>query len=239
MILYVMPRFWGIPNASPFCAKLETWLRLADIPYELRELERPPGSKTGKVPYVDLEDGTQLADSGRIIEVLTERHGVTLDAGLTEADRARATAITRLIEDSLYDVTLYVRWKDDAGFAVTAANYFQGAPAFLRPLLAWWIRRGVVRNLWGAGLGRESFEFAMARGVTDLNALSALLGDQPYLLGDAVHGVDATAFGFLTNIRHTPYPGPLKDALMGDARLLAYEQRVRELAWPDWDELPK
>lgn len=33
--LFVYPRMFAIPNLSPFCCKLETWLRIAEVPYEL------------------------------------------------------------------------------------------------------------------------------------------------------------------------------------------------------------
>jgi hypothetical protein len=35
--LFVFPRMFAIPNLSPFCCKLETWLRIAKVPYALVE----------------------------------------------------------------------------------------------------------------------------------------------------------------------------------------------------------
>jgi len=35
--LFVFPRMFGILNLSPFCCKLETWLRIAKIPYTVVE----------------------------------------------------------------------------------------------------------------------------------------------------------------------------------------------------------
>jgi len=32
--LIQLPPAFGLPNASPFCLKLETWLRMADLPYQ-------------------------------------------------------------------------------------------------------------------------------------------------------------------------------------------------------------
>jgi hypothetical protein len=33
--LFQFPRMFAIPNLSPFCCKLETWLRIAQISYEV------------------------------------------------------------------------------------------------------------------------------------------------------------------------------------------------------------
>ena len=35
MKLYQPKRAFGLPNPSAFCVKLETYLRMADIPYEV------------------------------------------------------------------------------------------------------------------------------------------------------------------------------------------------------------
>jgi Glutathione S-transferase N-terminal domain len=40
--LFQFPRMFGIPNLSPFCCKLETWLRMAGVPYEVVDTPRGP-----------------------------------------------------------------------------------------------------------------------------------------------------------------------------------------------------
>ena len=32
--LFQFPPYWGLPNASPFCMKVETYLRMTGIPYQ-------------------------------------------------------------------------------------------------------------------------------------------------------------------------------------------------------------
>ncbi|VDK37804.1 unnamed protein product [Gongylonema pulchrum] len=59
--LYQFPRAKCIPSQSPFCLKLETWLRMADIQYEnvcnwfVRSLE-------GTLPFVEY-NGKEYPDS--------------------------------------------------------------------------------------------------------------------------------------------------------------------------------
>lgn len=94
VVVVGMAPLWGMPSPSPFCTKLETWLRMAGIPYTAKVLQGPPRSATGKIPYLELPDGSTLADSGRIIEALTEARGVRLDDHLSARDRSAVGALT-------------------------------------------------------------------------------------------------------------------------------------------------
>ena len=48
--LHQFARVWDIPNLSPFCSKVETYLRMAGIPYEVADAI-PPTAPKGKLPY--------------------------------------------------------------------------------------------------------------------------------------------------------------------------------------------
>src|SRR5215204_1715227 len=60
---------WG-RNVSPFSLKLEAWLRLADIPYEVRPARGLRKAPKGKLPYIVEADGSAVGDSTLIIEHL-------------------------------------------------------------------------------------------------------------------------------------------------------------------------
>src|SRR5690348_4249172 len=66
--LFQFPRMFAIPNLSPFCCKLETWLRMARIPYEVTTAD-PRGAPKGKLPFIE-EAGVRIADTSLIIEHL-------------------------------------------------------------------------------------------------------------------------------------------------------------------------
>src|SRR3569832_789306 len=91
---------WGLPNISPPCMELETWLRIAGIPYTVAPPDMTLAPK-GKVPYID-DGGTLIGDATLIIEHLASTTGKDPDEGLTAAERGPALAFRRMMKDSLY-----------------------------------------------------------------------------------------------------------------------------------------
>lgn len=80
--LHQFPPLWGLPNASPFCMKVETWLRMAALPYETAVVFNPAKAPKGKLPFIT-DNGKVVADSGLIIDYLKETYGDKLDGGLS------------------------------------------------------------------------------------------------------------------------------------------------------------
>ena len=42
IVLWQLGPCWGMPSGSPFCTKLETWLRMVELPYEARVITGLP-----------------------------------------------------------------------------------------------------------------------------------------------------------------------------------------------------
>ena len=47
---YHLPGAWGLPSVSPFCLKLDAWLRIAGIEHESVTATTPFGGPKGKAP---------------------------------------------------------------------------------------------------------------------------------------------------------------------------------------------
>lgn len=230
--LYQFPPAFGLPNASPFCMKLELYLRMADLPYRNRytlELNKAP---KGKLPWID-DDGTAVADSGLIIDYLERKFGDPLDNDLTGLQRAQALAITRLLEEHLYWAVLHCRWIAETGWALTQQAFFGALPWPLRIIVPRVARRGMRAELRGHGLGRHTPEQIHALGIADIDALAALLGDQTYFLGAKATSVDAVAAAFLANILLVPLETPIKAAAAGHPNLVAYCQSMAQQYFPE------
>lgn len=229
LVVYGSRPAWGTPDFSPFVIKLETWLRLADVPYTRRN-GLPPQAPKGKIPYVDL-DGTFLGDSQLIIEAVTRRYDVRLDEGLDPVDAARGRAIRRMIEEGTYFLTLRMRWIEEDGWAHQYPAFKTMFPAPLAPLAMAWIRRTTRRNAWAQGAGRHTREEVVAMAVADLEAIELLLGDQPFVLGAKPRSVDATVYAFLTAVQKHPGTTPVHEAARRPA-LAAYTERIASRWWP-------
>lgn len=215
---------WGEPSMSPFCMKLECYLRMAEIPFETRppDMRRAP---KGKVPYVDL-DGTLVGDSQLVIEALIAKYGDRLDHALSPQQRATARIVRRALEEATYFVGLYNRWADPAGFAIVRPVFGNILPKPLGLLLPF-IRRRIVGSLHAQGLGRHTHDDIHAMGAADWSAISELLGDSPYFFGDRATSIDAVLFGFVTAATVFPYDSPLRTHVSSLGNLVAHRDRIR------------
>ncbi|MEO1017640.1 MAG: glutathione S-transferase family protein [Pseudomonadota bacterium] len=208
VVLVQFPYVWE-RNVSPFCLKLESWLRLAEIPFTVRVTMNPGGAPLGKLPYI-IDGRQKIADSSAIIAHLKQTRGVDPDAGLSDEDFARSHMLQRLLEEHLYFVLLYSRWIDPDGWSVLRDGFFRSLPAIFRPLVRAMARRSERQLLKKQGLGRLERTEVYERGLADLAAISCLLGDRSFFLGDQLTTIDAIAHGFLANILYVPIESPLK-----------------------------
>lgn len=229
--LYQPETSFGLPNLSPFCAKVETYLRMAELEYEVKRGIPPKGPKK-KVPWI-VDGSEKLADSSLIVRYLQERYLDPLDRNLTAHDRARGHAIQTMLEEHLYFVMLWQRWISDAGWRIVEPAFFGKIPPGVRQLLRLYIRRQFKRNLWGQGIGRHSPDQIDEFGVTDIHALAELLGDNQYILGDEPRSFDASAFGFLVNIVEFPLDTQTRMAALAHDNLVAYVARMKSRYFPE------
>ena len=148
-------RPWKTPNLSPFCTKLECYLRMAEIPYKTAAMQVGKAPK-GKIPYVALPDGTLMGDSHLIIEHLERGLSAEgkppLDDGLAERDRAIGHLVRRMLEEGYYFVTLFSRWKTEEGYAEVRDRFKE----FLPGPVVWYVRRDILKKLQSQGTGRHS-----------------------------------------------------------------------------------
>jgi len=228
--LHVFGSYFGLPDASPFVMKGEMLLKLAKIEYQTTR-KGFSGAPKGKLPFI-VDDGTVVADSTLIRLHLERKYGVDFDRGLTARDKGIAWATEKMLEDHLYWVLVYWRWINDANFEKGPANFFKRVPAIIRPIAKWKIRKNVRRNLYCHGLGRHSETEMTAMSDRAFEALSQLLGENRYLMGDHACGADATAFAFIAGSLCPLFDSPAHAKARTLPNLIAYRDRMMAEFFP-------
>jgi len=215
----------GLLNVSPFCMKVEVYLRLAELPYTKKEspTEQMRAPKK-KLPFIE-DDGAVIADSGFIVEHLKRRYGDPLDADLDSAARMRAHLLRRTCEEAFYFPLLYSRWADPAGWRAFKTAAFGTLPAPLRALIPPIARRKVLRQLYEQGTGRHRPDEVYVLAAADLDAIAASLNE--YAVDGRPRSVDATVFAFLANALWGPDEIPLVRHARSLAPIVAYVERMR------------
>jgi glutathione S-transferase len=233
--LFQPRRAFGLPNPSAFCVKLETYLRMAGIPYEVA-VGDPRDAPKGKVPWID-DAGHVLGDSAFIINYLKQTCGDPLDGRLTPQQQAAGHAIRKMLEDSLYFVSSYSKWVDDDGFAIYSAELFAGMPAEQLEYVPPMVRKRAIEKLHAQGVARHSRDEVHELGIQDVQAFGELLGKGPYLFGDRPTSFDASAFGVIGNIKDGPFASPVRDAVRKIRNIADYIDRIRQHYFADLNQL--
>ena len=230
--LFQFPRMFAIPNVSPFCCKLETWLRIAHIPYDVVDTPNPRRGPKGKVPFI--EDGSlRIGDSSLIVDHLVKTRGFDPDARLDAAQRAMALLVQRTLEEHYAFVILYTHFMRAAGWQ-HMKHTFDRMPVAVRPMVAGLVRRNMRNILHRQGLLRHSDDEIMETARQDWQAVLAVMSDEPFFFGNEPTGIDAILFGALAPTLMTPVPSPVREFLETQPKLLAYTERMRTRLFPEF-----
>ncbi len=225
---------FGLPDASPFVTKVETYLRLTEQTYETRtaDVRKAPRQQ---LPFVDV-DGKLIPDSTAILEYLEAARPTRLDAHLDAKQNAMAYAFKSMLEEHLYFGLLCMRWQTDEGWAVfeptlRAMLGKMGVPSLMRGFVAARARKQVVQRAKVQGLGRQPHTEIVAACCKILDAVSTQLGDNPYFCGERPTTYDATVYAFLAGVLCPAFDHELRRHAESKKNLVAYTNAVREKYW--------
>jgi glutathione S-transferase len=221
---------WGVADWSPACLKLKTYLKMEGIEYESKQGD-PRKAPTKKIPYIDDGKGNLIGDSGVIIEHLKKTLGDKLDARLSPSERAMGHAARRIVENSLYFVLLYSQWFEEASYAEIRKTFKRILPPVIGGLIMGQIRSNTQKIGLHQGIAKLPTEAIYRAGAEDLDALSTMLGDKTYLLGDALTSYDATVYAHLTIVLCFPVKTPLEEYAKSKANLVPYCKRITDKYW--------
>lgn len=224
---YHLPGGWGLTSVSPFCLKLDAFLRMSGIPHQSITVGAPFGGPKGKAPWIEHE-GRKIGDSTFIIDHLAQRFGVDPHAGLSPAQRGQAVAIQRMVEENLYWAMVYDRWVRPENWPVLKGSVLGAIPAPVRMIVAPFARRGVQAQLKGHGLGLHAAAEVAQIAQRDIDALADILGEQTWFFGETPTLTDAVTYSLLANVYGTGFVSPMKAMIASRPNLTGFLQRFRD-----------
>lgn len=227
--LYKFGQIGDVCDASPFCVKVEAYLRLAGLNYEsfsdVQNLRKAP---KGKLPYIE-DNGKIIPDSSFILKYLKETYGDSVDSHLNIVEKAIAHAFIKMIDENLYWVLVHARWKLEHNVAILNKMFFGNIPFPINKVIAFKVRNDVLKTLYKQGMGRHSDDEVFEIGNQDLKALSDFLSDKPYFFGDKPTTLDAAAYGILSQMILVPeFTAPIFDKTKTYNNLVAFTKRFHE-----------
>lgn len=243
--LYQFSRTPLLPSLSPYCLKVETWLRLAGVKYENVDHKIKYRSKKGQLPFVEV-NGDEIADSAIIIKELSQKFGQDLDVCLTTEQRNLAHATISMIENHLVWVVLWWRAKNPD-------QVLKGYKVNLQHALGTRIPNGILNFFFKFAFGRKATKKVKAQGMgvhsaeeinefgqEDLKVLSDMLADKPFFFGDEPTTLDVVVFAHLAQIyfidKEVSYP--LRDFMTESCpNLVGLVNRMKERCFSDWDDI--
>lgn len=236
VVLHTWPPIKNLPTTSMFCLKLETYMKMHSIPYEAHYGYKV--GKNGKVPWIEYA-GEKVSDSQNIIEFLNEKFEITHpDDKLADQQKHLARAIQVMLEENTYWGVQYNRFIDNFAEYKKSLSAHAGQTGIMFQASQKMHQRKVRSGLDMHGLGKHTKEEVYSIVNKDLKALSGLLGDQTYLLGEEVSTVDIIAFSLVAQITQSGLESPLSQFIESDcSNLMTHFNNMKELYWDNWDDV--
>lgn len=229
--LTVYPASFEEPTASPFCMKAMCMLHASGLPHEIVETADPRSAPKQKLPFIEI-DGSQIPDSEQIRACLEVAADIDFDEGLSVRERAVSRALIRMVEEHVYFAIVADRWAEDDNWEHVRKAFFADVPAIIRGFVTRQVRKDALRRLNGQGMGRHSAEERFDRARRDIIAIREVLGDKPFLFGDAPTAADFSVVPMLRASIVTPEPKPLSNFITSDAVLMDYVTRGTDRMYP-------
>jgi glutathione S-transferase len=224
--LYSYPELFGVADNNGYGLKVFAFMRLAGLPFVHEHIFDASAAPRGQLPYI-VDDGETIGDSQTIIAHLIGKYRLTIDAGLTQAQRDTNLLVDRMLDD-LYWVMSYSRWKDDRFWPAFRDALLRQHPSLteagLEKAQAFNFQRYHFQ-----GIGRFAPDAAFARGLADLAVLARLIPATGFVHGPEPTGVDAAIYGFIANIYFYDIDTPLRQFVDAHDNMVRHCRAIHEL----------
>jgi glutathione S-transferase len=221
--LYSYPELFGVADNNGYGLKVFAYFKLTGVPFSHQHIFDAAAAPRGQLPYID-DDGVAIGDSETIIAHAARKYRLTIDDGLSSAQRGTNLLITRMLDD-LYWVMSYSRWKDERFWPAFCAALRREHPSLTEAGL----RKAQEFNFQRyhyQGIGRYEPAAAYQRGIADLQVLANLIPAEGFLHGPKPTSIDAGIYGFIANIHFYDIETPLKQFVAAHPNLVRHCQAI-------------
>jgi len=225
LTLYSYPELFGVADNNGYGLKVFAFLRLAGVPFRHEHIFDASAAPRGQLPYI-VDDGETIGDSDTIIAHLIAKYRLTIDDGLSVAQRDTDHLITRMLDD-LYWVMSYSRWKDERFWPAFRDALIREHPNLTEAAL----RKAQEFNFQRyhfQGIGRFTPDAAYARGLADLRVLAHAIPASGYVHGEKPTSVDAGIYGFIANIYFYEIDTPLRQFVMAHDNIMRHCRAIHD-----------
>ena len=219
LTLFSYPDLCGVADNNPYGLKVYAFLKLCNIAFRHEHIFDASKAPRGQLPYIVDGDAT-VGDSDAIISHVIEKYALTIDDGLTPAQRNTHLLVRRTLDD-LYWVMSFSRWKDDRFWPLFRDTILRTHPNVAAEAMET-AREFNFKRYYFQGIGRYEADAAYARGIADLDALANLLPGSGFMFGAKPGSIDAALYGFIANIYFYDIDTPLKKLLLSKENLVAH-----------------
>jgi len=221
--LYSYPSLFGVADNNGYGLKVFAFLKLTGVTFTHEHIIDASAAPRGQLPYI-IDDDETVGDSDTIIAHLIRKHRLTIDDGLTRAQRDTNHLVTRMLDD-LYWVMSYSRWKDERFWPAFCAALRREHPSLTEAGLLKAKEFNAQRYHY-QGIGRYAPDAAYARGLADLNVLANLIPAGGYAHGAKPSSIDAGIYGFIANIYFYEIDTPLKQFVASKDNLVRHSTAI-------------
>ena len=217
--LYSYPELFGVADNNDYGLKVFAFLKLTGVSFAHQHILDASAAPRGQLPYL-VDDGETIGDSDAIIAHLIGKYRLTINDGLTAAQRDTRHLVIRMLDD-LYWVMSYSRWKDEAFWPSFRDALRREHPTLTEEDL----RKAQDVNsqrYYYQGIGRYAPAAAYARGIEDLQVLANLVPTSDYVFGQSPTSIDACIYGFIANILFYPIDTPLRQFVTAHRNLVRH-----------------
>ncbi|CAL8129963.1 unnamed protein product [Orchesella dallaii] len=229
LILHTVWRCKTLPSISPYAMKLETYLRMANIPYEL-DTKDSMGPK-GKLPWITYK-GVHVADSQLIIQFLNKKLGISLNKNRAKEQLATARACRIMLEDHFMWGIVQYRWIENA----TTIGTLMKIPSIFKLLIPFRSNQ-IKQKMVDQGIGKHTPTEIYQMTEADLHTVSDALGSKKFFGGEEPCEDDCAIFGGVAQALWGMPGSSFERLCSGELKnLKEYCERMKERYWQDWED---